>query len=817
MFLVHLWLPKAHVEAPTVGSMILAGVTLKLGRYALLRLFINTRRIRLKLNWLCISIRLVGNLFLCFVCLRQVDLKSLIAYSSVIHMGLCLLTIFFVLNWSYEGGLWLSLSHGLASSGLFFLTNRTYLRFNSRRLYINKGLACSLPVIRLWWFLLLIFNMASPPSLNLFREIKMVTTTISISNFILIMSVISRFFCAAYCLFLFRNIYHGKHNNTQKSSNTIIISEHFISFYHLWPLCISITLLYFLQWIKYLLSLKKILICGIKDLQWIINIIISIVLLSTSSLTIRYLYNIVNYKSVFFNSLLFFSINSYNDLVSNSTDQLSLIFISIVLIIRGFTFLYTSWYVGNRKIFSILVLLFVCRMLLLINFTNLWIFIWGWDFLGVVSYILVINYQNQNSSNAGMITVLSNRVGDSFMIIRVSLLTLTGNWNSIINNNQNYNIIILLIILTRITKSAQIPFCAWLPAAMAAPTPVSALVHSSTLVTAGVYLIIRFNQNNPSIITLLIGIVTTILAGINACNGFDFKKLIALSTLSQLGLMFIALGLGNYKLALYHLVTHGLVKALLFLSAGLVIHQTKSNQDLRLITGLMQTLPLTGTCIILTSLTLSGLPFMTCFFSKEVIINQNFIKSIWIIIRIYIAARLTINYSLRLIHRVYKSPSAWNTNNFTEKNINTLIPLLGLLPFSILWGASNFWFFIPVVQSYIQFNITFTILTWTIIVFSIYLGYTLYSNKTWGKSTINRLITNLLFLPSLRSNFINSSINLGFKIIKNIETSWSESLGAQGTYNILTKVMLNNRISFITVYTLRILFWLLLVICLSSL
>lgn len=163
---------------------------------------------------------------------------------------------------------------------------------------------------------------------------------------------------------------------------------------------------------------------------------------------------------------------------------------------------------------------------------------------------------------------------------------------------------------------------------MAAPTPVSALVHSSTLVTAGVYLVIRYNQNNPSLFILIIGVITTILAGVNACNGFDFKKLIALSTLSQLGLMFIALGIGNYKLALYHLVAHGLVKALLFFSAGLVIHQTKSNQDLRLITGIMQVLPLTATCIILTRFVLSGLPFMTCFFSKEIIINQNFVKRI---------------------------------------------------------------------------------------------------------------------------------------------------------------------------------------------
>ena len=263
MFLVHLWLPKAHVEAPTIGSMILAGVTLKLGRYALLRLSILSTSHTLKYNWLWIAIRLTGNIVLCFVCLRQTDLKLLIAYSSVIHMGLCLITLLFILNWSYEGSLWLSLSHGLASSGLFFLTNSTYLRFNRRSLYINKGLAFTLPVISFWWFLLLIFNMASPPSLNLFREIKMIMTTITISNLIIFLSVITRFLCSAYCIFLFRNIYHGKHNNTQKFSNNLIISEHFIRFYHLWPLITAIILLQYLQWIIYLYSLMKIMICGI--------------------------------------------------------------------------------------------------------------------------------------------------------------------------------------------------------------------------------------------------------------------------------------------------------------------------------------------------------------------------------------------------------------------------------------------------------------------------------------------------------------------------------------------------------------------------
>ena len=529
------------------------------------------------------------------------------------------------------------------------------------------------------------------------------------------------------------------------------------------------------------------------------------------------MFKIILTKIKIFNNSWFFILSRYTDSVSNNTDYLTGIFISIVLTISGFTFLYTSWYVGNSKIFSVLVLLFVTRMLLLIRFTNLWIFIWGWDFLGVVSYILVINYQNQNSSNAGMITVLSNRVGDSFMIISISLLTITGNWNSIINNTPRFKLLILLLILTRITKSAQIPFCAWLPAAMAAPTPVSALVHSSTLVTAGVYLIIRHNQNNPSLLVLLIGIFTTILAGINACNGFDFKKLIALSTLRQLGLMFIALGIGNYKLALYHLVTHGLVKALLFLSAGLVIHQTKRNQDLRLITGIMQLLPLTSTRIILTRLTLSGLPFMTCFFSKEVIINQNFIKRFWIIVSIYIAASLTINYSLRLIYRIFISPSNWNTNNFSEKRPNTFIPLLGLLPFSVLWGSSRFWFLIPILCTNIQFNLIFNLLTWVIIFISIFIGFTLFNNKNWGKTRLNHLITNLLFLPLLSSNYLNKILISGFKITKNLETSWSETIGAQGLFNLSTKVMFSVRYTFILIYIISIVFWIVLTLCLFSL
>jgi len=248
MFLVHLWLPKAHVEAPTIGSMILAGITLKLGSYALLRIFILSRIFSNKHNWIWIAIRLTGNLLLCIVCLRQSDLKSLIAYSSVVHMGLCLISILFAYNWSFEGRLWLSLSHGFTSSGLFYLTNSNYLRLNRRSLYINKGFINRFPLISLWWFLLLIFNMSSPPSLNLFREIKMITVISSISRLVIILRVISSFFCASYCLYLFRRMHHGKINSTQKFRCNLNITENFIIAIHLKPLLVSLFIVNFIQW-----------------------------------------------------------------------------------------------------------------------------------------------------------------------------------------------------------------------------------------------------------------------------------------------------------------------------------------------------------------------------------------------------------------------------------------------------------------------------------------------------------------------------------------------------------------------------------------
>nr|YP_009691895.1 NADH dehydrogenase subunit 4 [Pterolophia sp. ZJY-2019]QEG58701.1 NADH dehydrogenase subunit 4 [Pterolophia sp. ZJY-2019] len=236
MYFVHLWLPKAHVEAPVSGSMILAGIMLKLGGYGMMRVMSLFLSIGMQVNLIFIVISLVGGFYISLVCLRQSDIKSLIAYSSVAHMGMVMAGILTLNIWGFWGALVMMLAHGLCSSGLFCLANIVYERTHSRSLYLNKGLLNILPSLSLWWFLFSSSNMAAPPSLNLLGEIMLINSLVSYSMYLMGVLALVSFFSAAYSLFLYSYSQHGKFSVSSNVMFIGVLREYLLLLFHWLPL-----------------------------------------------------------------------------------------------------------------------------------------------------------------------------------------------------------------------------------------------------------------------------------------------------------------------------------------------------------------------------------------------------------------------------------------------------------------------------------------------------------------------------------------------------------------------------------------------------
>nr|AJG02544.1 NADH dehydrogenase subunit 5 [Maniola hyperantus] len=509
------------------------------------------------------------------------------------------------------------------------------------------------------------------------------------------------------------------------------------------------------------------------------------------------------------------SFNSMNLVMSILLDPISLTFMMFVSLISSSVIMYSKSYMSselNLNRFIILVLLFVFSMILLIISPNIISIILGWDGLGLVSYCLVIYYQNMKSYNAGMLTVLSNRIGDIMILMVIAWMVNYGSWNYIfyldfMNNDYSMKIIGVMIILAAMTKSAQIPFSSWLPAAMAAPTPVSALVHSSTLVTAGIYLLIRFSNllvNTMFIkLLLLLSGLTMFMAGISANYEFDLKKIIALSTLSQLGLMMSILSMGYYELAYFHLLTHAMFKALLFMCAGKVIHLMNDNQDIRMMGGMSLYIPLTSLCLNISNLALCGIPFLAGFYSKDLILevvsmsNLNFL----VFYLYYISTGLTMFYTIRLLmYLMVGSYNLLSVYNLFEEDYIMLNSMFILLFMSLISGSFLSWMiFSYPYMIYLPFNLKMMVIYVSLmglmmgILISNMKIYSL--NKFMKTYNLSFFLSLMWFMPSLSTYGLNYYfLNFGQKLLKIVDMGWSEYYSGQGMYGVIKYYSLVNYI-----------------------
>nr|YP_009731826.1 NADH dehydrogenase subunit 4 [Macrophthalmus pacificus]QHR85464.1 NADH dehydrogenase subunit 4 [Macrophthalmus pacificus] len=240
MYMFHLWLPKAHVEAPVAGSMILAGVLLKLGGYGLIRVLFMFQKVSLNFSWVWVSVSLLGGCLVSLLCLRQVDLKSLIAYSSVVHMSMVICGLMIFSWWGLMGAVVVMVGHGLCSSGLFCLANMMYERVGSRSLLISKGMLNLLPSMGLWWFLLSVGNMAAPPTLNLVGEISLIISLVSWSGLSMLGLMFISFFSASYTLYMYSLSQHGIFYNGLYSCSSGKVREYLVLFFHWFPLNVLI-------------------------------------------------------------------------------------------------------------------------------------------------------------------------------------------------------------------------------------------------------------------------------------------------------------------------------------------------------------------------------------------------------------------------------------------------------------------------------------------------------------------------------------------------------------------------------------------------
>ena len=401
---------------------------------------------------------------------------------------------------------------------------------------------------------------------------------------------------------------------------------------------------------------------------------------------------------------------SLNVLWSFNFDSLTVSMLIPVLIVSSLVHLYSIGYMSsdphNQRFFSYLSL-FTFMMIILVTANNFLLMFVGWEGVGVCSYLLVSFWFTRIAANQSSLSAfLTNRVGDCFLTIGMfAIIWSFGNvdYATVFSTAPfvSDNIVTLVgicLLIGAMAKSSQVGLHIWLPMAMEGPTPVSALIHAATMVTAGVYLLMRSSplieySNTVLVLCLWLGAITTIFSSLIGLFQQDIKKVIAYSTMSQLGMMVVAVGLSSYNTALFHLVNHAFYKALLFLGAGAVIHAVADNQDFRKYGGLKAFLPLTYSVMLIASLSLVAFPFMTGFYSKDFIIESAYGQYYFSGTAVYfvstIGAMFTTLYSVKVLYLTFlTNPNGplINYKHAHEGDIFMSLPLIILAVFSIFFG-----------------------------------------------------------------------------------------------------------------------------------
>lgn len=477
-------------------------------------------------------------------------------------------------------------------------------------------------------------------------------------------------------------------------------------------------------------------------------------------------------------------------------DSISLTMMCVVTLVATCVHFYSIYYMehdeGFNKFFAFLGL-FVFFMLVLVMSDNFLLLFVGWEGVGLCSWLLIgFWYQNEKFSLAANEAFIMNRVSDFAMLLGIFLIYLnfgTLSYKEVFGNLMFYEIlspntltlIAALLFVGAMGKSAQFPFHTWLANAMAGPTPVSALIHAATMVTAGVYLVIRSNElfslvPSVSYFIACLGAFVAFFAASMAIAAKDLKRIVAFSTLSQLGYMFVACGLGAYKIALFHLVTHAFFKALLFLGAGNIMHAMHDELNIYKMGKLYKPMKITAVLMIIASLALSGIYPFAGFFSKDKILDFAFISNNYGIYAVLLfTAFLTAFYSFRLIMMVFFTPQNHNIHPHEAKPI----ALFAMLPLAILAIISGFWDnsffdFIRIPMQELHHNYLLIAVSLVVAIAGIVLAIFVYKNgaKQDCNCKYKKLLENEYYISKIYENIFIKP----YKCLSQVLTNFEEKL-----------------------------------------